>query len=177
MVDRELLDCLRHSRHDWMNTIQILKGNIALGHIDRVDQIMDDAIRKSEHESRLSSLNVPSTAMFLLTFNWHSHWFYLDIEVSAKNVDCQSYEHCWYEILSSFTQELDKSVKPGKENQLLVTIHAYEEPYLEIDFQGELEQTERIENWLALFSNSGKCYLEDIVWNEKELLFVALNNK
>ncbi|RSL29505.1 hypothetical protein D7Z54_30790 [Salibacterium salarium] len=177
MDEKKQLDVLRHSRHDWMNIIQIIKGNIALGHFDRVDEVLDETIRKAEHDSRLSRLKIPSTAMFLLTFNWYSHWFHLDIEVAAENADCAAYEECWYEIISSFTEVLDEAVKPGAENHLLITVHALDYPYLEFDFQGELNQEENVENWLALFSHTGTCCLKNIVWNENELLFVALNTK
>ncbi|MFZ4451876.1 Spo0B C-terminal domain-containing protein [Salibacterium aidingense] len=173
MEEQRELDILRHSRHDWMNVVQIIKGNLSLNRLDRVEEILDETIRKAEHESRLIHLNIPRTALLILTFNWESHWLYLDIEVTDQQ-DCSLYENTWYEIISTFTRELDRAVKPGAENYLLITIHPGEDPYLEFDFQGEFRPAEGLKHWLSVYSDSDSCSLQDIVWNEKELLFVVL---
>ncbi|MGY4690471.1 Spo0B C-terminal domain-containing protein [Salibacterium sp. K-3] len=166
------LDILRHARHDWMNIVQIIKGNLSLNRLDRIEEILNETIRKTEHESRLSHLGIPKTALFLLTFNWEQHRLSLDVEVPGECRDCSDLEDCWYEMLSSFTKELDAAVEPGAENHLLVTIHTEPEPYLEVDFQGTIVHSPPVTDWLTVYADTGRCQLDHMVWNDKELVFV-----
>ncbi|MFD2703983.1 Spo0B C-terminal domain-containing protein [Salibacterium lacus] len=172
MDEHRELDILRHARHDWMNVIQIIKGNLSLNRTDRVEEILNDTIRRSEHASRLTRLGIPGTALFLLSFNWEPHRFALDMEVTGEVRDCSNMEECWYEIISSFTQQLDAAASPGKDNQLLITIHTEQEPYVEFDFQGSIENRSGLQDWLAVYSDTGRCRIDQVIWNEKELVFV-----
>lgn len=38
------IETLRQTRHDWLNKIQIIKGNLELNRIDRVKGIIDEII-------------------------------------------------------------------------------------------------------------------------------------
>ncbi|SFL64098.1 Spo0B C-terminal domain-containing protein [Salibacterium qingdaonense] len=172
MDEHRELDILRHARHDWMNIIQIIKGNLSLNRTDRVEEILNETIRRSEHASRLTRLEVPKTALFVLSFNWEPHRFSLDVEVTGEPRDCSRLDECWHEILSSFARELDAAASPGKDNHLLITIHSEQEPYVEFDFQGSLENRSALRNWIAVYSDTGRCRIDHVIWNEKELVFV-----
>ncbi|MFB5663207.1 Spo0B C-terminal domain-containing protein [Alteribacillus sp. HJP-4] len=175
MKEKKELDLLRHSRHDWMNIVQIIKGNLALNRIDRIYEVLEEVSRKAEHESCLTNLNIPSLAMYLLTFHWQSHWFTLDVEVHGGTADCSYYEHIWQQFIVSFFNKLENSVKAGGENELLLTFHTDKSPYLEIDFQGVIEDRETLIDWMEMAETHGGIKLNHKVVNEKEVFFVVMN--
>ncbi|SFP94194.1 Spo0B C-terminal domain-containing protein [Salibacterium halotolerans] len=172
MDERRQLDILRHARHDWVNIIQIIKGNLSLNRTDRVEEILNETIQRSEHASRLTRLQVPKTALFLLSFNWEPHRFSLDMEVAGEARNCSDLEECWHEIISSFTRELDAAACPGRDNHLLITIHTEQDPYIEFDFQGSMDHSTDLGNWLSMYAETGRCRIDHVIWNEKELVFV-----
>lgn len=56
--DWDTVELLRHSRHDWLNKIQLIKGNLTLGKIDRIKEIIDEIVYHTEQESKLSNLPI-----------------------------------------------------------------------------------------------------------------------
>ncbi|WP_158737556.1 Spo0B C-terminal domain-containing protein [Alteribacillus sp. YIM 98480] len=178
MDAKKELELLNHSRHDWMNVLQIIKGNITLERYGKVEEIVEKTIQKKEHESRLTRLEIPKTAAYLLTFNWYSRMFNLDIEVTDNATSCSVYDNEWYDLITNFLHILDQSLIPGADNKLLITIDALEKPFLEFDFLGEIEKLEEISNWFYTFSSSSNhCFVTNVVCNEKEIFFTAWNNK
>lgn len=61
-LTHELIHLLSHSRHDWMNKLQLIKGNLTLKKYDRVFEIIDEVVIEAQHESKLSNLRIPRAA-------------------------------------------------------------------------------------------------------------------
>ncbi|GKU81425.1 Spo0B C-terminal domain-containing protein [Niallia sp. NCCP-28] len=120
--DWKNIDFLRHVRHDWLNKVQLIKGNLALNKEERVKEIIDDIIREAQQEARLSNLELPDFALLLLTLNWESYCFHLEYEV-LNDEKCQYIEDA---VLTKWTamlfNVLDKSAKSFYENHLSVSI-------------------------------------------------------
>ncbi|BBP91222.1 hypothetical protein BsIDN1_48400 [Bacillus safensis] len=55
-LTNELIDLLSRSRHDWMNKLQLIKGNLTLEKYDRVFEIIEEMVIEAQHESKLSNL-------------------------------------------------------------------------------------------------------------------------
>lgn len=176
MQEKEKLNILRHSRHDWMNIVQVIKGNLQLDRKDRVYDILNEVTRRAEHEAKLSDLNTPDLAYTLITFNWQWQKFHLDIEMIGKPIDCARHEKCWLKFFSHFFEKLNEQSDSTTDPTLLVSFHLQEKPYIEFDFQGGIEDMQNMQNWLAEWQVSSSCYVENIVANEQELVFV-LNKK
>ncbi|WP_227396745.1 Spo0B domain-containing protein [Jeotgalibacillus aurantiacus] len=68
---KQKLELLQHSRHDWLNKLQIIKGNLELSNVDRARKIIDDIIIEARQEAHLTSFGVPGFAEWLLTYNWY----------------------------------------------------------------------------------------------------------
>ncbi|MDG5470938.1 Spo0B domain-containing protein [Jeotgalibacillus sp. ET6] len=64
------LELLQHSRHDWMNRLQMIKGNLELENIDRAKEIIEEIIIEARQEAQLSLLGAPMLCEWLLTYNW-----------------------------------------------------------------------------------------------------------
>ena len=57
--DWNIVEVLRHARHDWLNRVQLIKGYISLNNIERVNKILDEIIADAYQESKLSNMNMP----------------------------------------------------------------------------------------------------------------------
>lgn len=145
----DTVELLRHSRHDWLNKIQLIKGNLTLGKIDRIKEIIDEIVYHTEQESKLSNLPFPYLASFLLTYNWCSPPIVLNFEVlnqgEVKNVSDEEITS-W---LKQFINILESTVDEWSSNFLTVTIDANEEWIRFIfDFNGILKEKEPIQQFL-----------------------------
>lgn len=118
------VEVLSHSRHDWLNKIQLIKGNLSLHNYDRVNEIINDIVIEAQCEARLSQLHTPQFAALLLTCNWNNYSFQLDFEVlEASNMNQMSINDCMLtNWTSSFFECLQQAVKEFADNHLSITI-------------------------------------------------------
>lgn len=169
--ETEIIDLLRHSRHDWLNAIQLIKGNLALNHIDRAKEIIDILIMKSKNEAKLSNLNMPMTAGFLLTYNWYSHAFKLDIEVIGNHVDLSSYDEILLKTTRQLIELMEKHSSSRTENHVLFTVQIVdEEKYLSIDFSGLLEEINQFKQSFNNLTYHSMVLTENYIKEDEVLL-------
>ncbi|TYS19613.1 sporulation protein [Rossellomorea vietnamensis] len=143
-----LVEALRHARHDWMNRLQLIKGNMDLGRMDRAKQIIEEIVAESQNESKLSNLKVPKFSEWMLTYNWQTHFIKLEFEVlEAEEPDVNDARlFGWFTGLFSV---LENCVKPYEENNMMVTIKiCQQEARFELDFNGIIVDKESLQDWL-----------------------------
>jgi stage 0 sporulation protein B (sporulation initiation phosphotransferase) len=175
--DWELLDLLRHSRHDWLNQIQLIKGNLSLNRMDRVHEIIENITIQSKHESKLTNLNVPDFAGLLLTFNWARHPYHLDFEVIGKECNLSLYEKDLLNFCKTLFSELDQLADNTIDHHLLLTFQLIEEEhYLTLEFSGKLKDAEAFERKISLLSRLHKSFVlvENYVNEEEFVLTLEL---
>ncbi|RXI99909.1 sporulation protein [Anaerobacillus alkaliphilus] len=168
--DRNILQILRHSRHDWLNVIQLIKGNLTLKKYDRVEEIIQEIVNQTQNESKLSNLNMPKFASDLLVFNWvNKNHFQLEFEVIGDCVDLQSYDERLLQWFMEFSNHLNESCERYGENHLQLTVELMEEelPRFTFDFHGSLQEVEKINKFLGNEQN----------WNEQLQLVESYINK
>lgn len=146
----DTIEVLRHARHDWMNQLQLIKGNLALNKVDRAKDIIEEIIMEARQDAKLSNLHLPQFASKLLTCNWENHFFQLDYEV----MDSQNFHKLNDQQLAGWTEELfvalDSSIERYQENHLSVTIDPQENGIgFFFDFSGIINDKNRIESFLA----------------------------
>ncbi|WP_141433635.1 Spo0B C-terminal domain-containing protein [Bacillus sp. 03113] len=148
--DWSTIELLRHSRHDWLNKLQLIKGNLDLNKMERAKEIIDEIVVEAIQESRLSNLNIPQFTSMLLTYNWENHSFQLEYEVLSE-IKSQILDDdkitAW---TKRFFSSLETSVKLYHENHLFISI----EPRLDgtrffFEFSGIIEKMENIEHFLC----------------------------
>ncbi|MFV2046700.1 sporulation initiation phosphotransferase B [Metabacillus litoralis] len=154
--DMNIIDLLSHSRHDWMNKLQLIKGNMSLQKYDRVQDIIEEIVIEAQQESKLCNLNMPLFASYLMTFNWFSHHFTLEYEVLGDIKSISHYDEPIAKWSKEFLDILDNSVDYSGENHVSITLntgHSNEEGIrFFFDFEGILKDKEQIMNW---FERSG----------------------
>lgn len=151
----DTLEVLKHARHDWLNRLQLIQGNLSLNKVDRVKEIIGEIIVEARQEAQLTNLNLPQFASELLTCNWDQHYFRLDYEVNKSS----TIQHLDDKVLANWTNELfeilDASVEKFQENHLSVMIQAdEEETRFFFDFSGILINTSNIIQFLEKPLNS-----------------------
>lgn len=147
----DTIEVLRHARHDWMNQLQLIKGNLSLNKVDRAEEIIEEIIMGARQDAKLSNLHLPHFASSLLTCNWENHFFQLEYEV----IDSQNLHRLDDQQLASWTNQLfetlDHCIEPFQENHLSVTIHPQDQGIgFFFDFSGIIIDKNRIESFLAL---------------------------
>jgi stage 0 sporulation protein B (sporulation initiation phosphotransferase) len=146
----DIVEVLRHSRHDWLNRLQLIKGNLDLNRIDRAKSVIDEIIIEAQHESKLSNLKMPLFASLLLKSNWENPSFKLEYEVLQDTESFQMNE----ELLTNWTtllfKCLNEAIEAFQENHLSITIDQQSKGIrFFFDFSGIIIKSKIIEGFLA----------------------------
>jgi stage 0 sporulation protein B (sporulation initiation phosphotransferase) len=173
----DIVEVLRHSRHDWLNRLQLIKGNLDLNRIDRVKAYIDEIVIESQNESKLSNFQLPMFASLLLKSNWEKHSFQLEYEVLTDPQAAKINDLVLTNWTNRFFSCLDQAIEAFQENHLSITI----EPELHgvrffFDFSGIIIRNELIEQFLT--SKTPEMDIEVKEFSESELaLEVFMPNK
>lgn len=172
-MDKEwnMIEVLRHSRHDWLNKLQLIKGNLDLNRIDRVKAIIDEIVIEAQHETKLSNLHIPIFASLLLKANWENYLFRIEYEVLQESGFLQINETALTEWTTAFFACLNAAIGGMDENHLVISINPEDVgTRFFFDFSGIINEKERIEKFMA---EAGKSDLTVLVksFSERELAF------
>ncbi|WP_071460261.1 Spo0B C-terminal domain-containing protein [Bacillus massilinigeriensis] len=118
----DTIKVLQHVRHDWLNRLQLIKGNLSLNHVDRAKEIIDEIIVEARHEAKLTNLNLPQFASSLLTCNWDNHFFQLDYEIADLPHRGKIHDSLLAEWAEDLFSALDGSIEQFQDNHLSVLI-------------------------------------------------------
>lgn len=145
-----IVEVLRHSRHDWLNKLQLIKGNIDLNRIDRAKEVIDEIVIEAQHETKLSNLQMPLFASLLFTSNWENPSFRLEYEVLEDAEPLKLNDLVLTNWTNSFFSCLNKAIEAFQENHLSITIEPQSEGIrFFFDFSGIIIKSELIEKFLA----------------------------
>ncbi|PMC37176.1 sporulation protein [Bacillus sp. UMB0899] len=160
----DIVNLLSHSRHDWMNKLQLIKGNLSLQKYDRVQEIIEEIVIEAQQESKLCNLQLPLFASYLMTFNWSNHHYLLEYEVlgETRNIaQCDEQITQWSE---KFLDILDSVVDNTGENRVCITLHtghtSEETVRFFFDFEGIIKNIEQMTDWLNKVDHSPICIEE-----------------
>ncbi|KXZ15274.1 sporulation protein [Bacillus nakamurai] len=137
----ELIHLMGHFRHDWMNKLQLIKGNLSLQKYDRVVEIIDEMVIDAKHESKLSNLKTPHLAFDFLTFNWKSQYMRLEYEVLGEIKDLSAYDQKLSNMMRKLFHLFGLAVSNESENHLTVSLqtdHPDRQLILYLDFHGTI---------------------------------------
>ena len=146
----DIVEVLRHSRHDWLNKLQLIKGNLDLNRIDRAKQVIDEIVIETQHETKLSNLHMPLFAALLLKSNWENPFFKLEYEVMFDQDASKINDLAVTKWTHTFFGSLNQAIEPFQENNLSITIEPQSDGVrFFFDFSGIIIKRELIENVLA----------------------------
>lgn len=175
-MDKEwnAVDILRHSRHDWLNKLQLIKGNLALERLDRVNEIIEEIIMDSKNESKLTNLKAPQLAALLMLFNWGERYFFLEFEILG---DERNLSHLDEEITTwfiGFLNNVNNVIKPFAENNLILSIQLSDEEIRFIfDFRGIIEDKGKFIKYLQDQKNDDLIKVVEYEVHNEEFVVVT----
>lgn len=166
------VELLRQSRHDWLNKIQIIKGNIELNKIDRVKGLIDEIIVESNQEARLSNLNLPKFSELMMTANWNNWTFDTEYEVIDLVEGFEAIDELMYQWTKAFFELLEEQLDPIAENMLTFHICKKDEIDLRCSFHitGAIKNQEALRSFLAA-SLTKEQKIHELICTEEELYF------
>ena len=144
-----IIEVFQHTRHDWLNRLQLIKGNIALGKIEQAERIMDDITMDMRQENRLTNLQMPKFSELLLTHNWKGQRFAIEYEIMYERA-LPLDDHLLSNWARSFLNQLNDVANPIHDNLLYLTIESdLDNIRFLFHFNGIIDNTEKLEQWLT----------------------------
>ncbi|MET3697400.1 stage 0 sporulation protein B (sporulation initiation phosphotransferase) [Bacillus oleivorans] len=119
---KNVVEILRHARHDWLNQLQLIKGNLDLGKTNRAKEIIDEIIIDARNESNLSNLGLDDFSSLLLTCNWMQHFFRLEYEVLVTKGTFPLEDQEITAWMNKLFLYLEDSFDPKAENHVFISI-------------------------------------------------------
>ncbi|GAJ38224.1 sporulation initiation phosphotransferase B [Saccharococcus caldoxylosilyticus] len=168
-----IVDVLRHSRHDWLNKIQLIKGNLALNKIERVYEIINDIICEMQHETKLTNLKAVQFAELLMTYNWQPRLISLEYEVLGEERDLSLYDEDLTQWSSSFLAFMEKQADGRQENHMSISIEVMPQgTNIFFDYSGTIQDENEVKRWLHNCQLPPSIYLDtfDVHTNEMTVL-------
>ncbi|MFC0561815.1 Spo0B C-terminal domain-containing protein [Halalkalibacter alkalisediminis] len=166
----DVLKALRQTRHDWLNVMQLIKGNLALKRYDRIEEIIEQVTQQSICESKISEIQATSVVYFLLTYNWFSSKMKLEIDVAGEVFSLEKNEVHLLRLCEEITEKLTNECTIDTENNLLITFLFTEHKCeLTFDFQGKLQKKEDWPSFLKKWESNVKL----VEMNEHECVLTA----
>lgn len=145
----DMIEVLRHSRHDWLNKLQLIKGNLDLNRVDRAKAVIDEIVMEAQHETKLSNLQLPQFASLLLKSNWVNPSFQLEYEVFADSETFVIDDALLADWTGAFFSCLNAAVDVFHDNHLSITIEPQSEGVrFFFDFSGIIKNSELIKKFL-----------------------------
>ncbi|WP_170007803.1 Spo0B C-terminal domain-containing protein [Bacillus fonticola] len=132
--ERQLIDVLQNTRHDWLNKLQLIKGNLALERPERVKEIIDEIVIEARQETQLSNLGVPKFAAKLLTFSWSQHAFTIEYDIMGAGILPEQVDGALSAWFAKLFETIDETVDKSVENHLSVTIDLTDEEQIQFLF-------------------------------------------
>ncbi|MDT8861992.1 sporulation initiation phosphotransferase B [Alkalihalobacillus sp. MEB130] len=167
----DVLKALRQTRHDWLNVMQLIKGNLALKRYDRIEEIIEQVTQQSICESKISEIQATSVVYFLLTYNWFSSKMKLEIDVAGDVFSLKKDEVRMLRLCEQITEKLSERSSIESENHLLITfLFGDNECKITFDFQGALQSEEK--DWLEIV-NEWEPDIELVALDHSECVLVA----
>ncbi|GHH97168.1 Spo0B C-terminal domain-containing protein [Neobacillus kokaensis] len=166
----DIIEVLRHSRHDWMNKLQLIKGNIDLNRIDRVKTVIEEIIIEAQNETNLSNLPMKRFVSLLLRTNWENPQFKLEYEVlidkDVMKVDDETLTN-WTKL---FFLCLNNAIEAFQDNHLSITIEPQSNGLrFFFDFSGIIISRELIEIFLSEHTSLLDIVVKEFSENELAL--------
>ncbi|MBE3569152.1 MAG: Spo0B domain-containing protein [Bacillales bacterium] len=159
--DWTLLEVLKYVRHDWMNRIQLIKGNLDLGHTENAKRVIDEVILNSRQETRLTNLNLPRFAEWIMTYNWQSRELTLEYEILDDYHNVPLNDQLITEWMCSLCQEIEKRIDPKGENHLFLSIQERDKAYcFFFELSGMIKDSYEVKRWIE---QSVKSLFETVV--------------
>ncbi|WP_147532489.1 sporulation initiation phosphotransferase B [Bacillus marasmi] len=144
------VEVMRHARHDWLNKIQLIKGNLDLNKTDRVKQLIEEIVIEAQQEAKLTNLKIPQFATLMLTANWESYPFVIEYEIINGTEILNINDSQMANWTQAFFNTLHNAVDAFGENILSIAIETQKNGIrFFFDFSGIIKDKDKLQQFLG----------------------------
>ncbi|GAA0601561.1 hypothetical protein GCM10009001_17940 [Virgibacillus siamensis] len=115
MHEEDVVNILRHYRHDLMNHLQIVQGYLSMDKPEKAKSKMEKLMKLLEEEHKLVNLNLPKFALCLLQFNTNYQNFRLEYQIHTNRQDLRLLDNI---LVEQCQQVMAKAVDAADEMEL-----------------------------------------------------------
>jgi hypothetical protein len=139
-----------------MNQLQLIKANLALNRLDRIDAIIDKIVKEAQSESHLSNLKAPKLASLLLLQKNTTNAIILHINVAPLSMDLSDLDDQITANLETLFNAIQTSSEAGQSIRVQFLLNKIEEKGLGLELiissnglkaAAFKESVSSIENW------------------------------
>ncbi len=156
LKEQDVVEMLRHYRHDWLNDLQLILGYAQMGKLDKIQSKITEVMERSNQERGLDRLNIPKTMVWLYQLNWRSEAFQLHFQSFVDELPAIIDDEALltkiqkiFQILPSYQQEYEEYIGTLIFKKVDHTIHihlTFDQNWTDIDaLKQELESLSFIE--------------------------------
>ncbi|ENH97962.1 hypothetical protein J416_02871 [Gracilibacillus halophilus YIM-C55.5] len=106
MNEEEIVEIIRHYRHDWLNELQLIMGYAQMGKLERVQEKTQDILAMTNHERALDQLGLPKTLITILQQQWRTDEISLTYQVNREQQNVEASDEQVEKHLSQLLQQL-----------------------------------------------------------------------
>jgi stage 0 sporulation protein B (sporulation initiation phosphotransferase) len=172
-----VVEVLRQSRHDWLNKIQLIKGNLALNKLERVKEIIEEIVIETQHETKLTNLNAIEFAELLMTYNWEARHFFLEYEVLGDVCDLSVYDSELTSWCRQFFYVLEEYADRNGDNHLSISIELDGKVRFFFDYSGTITNTSSLKEWLSSHMHGTNVFVETHEVHKEEMMVLVTIRK
>ncbi|MEC3882616.1 sporulation initiation phosphotransferase [Halobacillus litoralis] len=167
MEEKEIIELLRHKRHDWMNQIQLLQGYATLGKQDRLLSQMEEIKEEAEEERKLLNSHSLHFSLWLLSFNWVHKTYRLRYFIRGE-VDLSRHDHTLFAYGKRMIEIMDGHIGNEELYEGTCTIYVGGQDTLGLSWEWEglfhkperLKETLNKEGFIATIFDSKELSIE-----------------
>ncbi|MGL4523479.1 MAG: Spo0B domain-containing protein [Bacilli bacterium] len=139
-IDKELVECMKQTRHDWLNKLQLIRGYHALGQSERLTATIESIVYEMDQQSKLSSMGMDRIAVFIFRYGWTSQPLILTYEIIGPTPALQMFEDVLYSFFTNLVEQLEKFVDQSETSHSLhISFESDKETVVYMDFNGKFK--------------------------------------
>ncbi|WP_170287600.1 Spo0B domain-containing protein [Aquibacillus halophilus] len=168
MKEEETVNLLRYYRHDWMNTVQLLMGYTSLGKMDKVQEKLKESVDIAEQERKLVNLDIPKTAIWVISFNWRFDNFRIDYKVEIDNKNLSNFDEKLHQQLEEITELLTTYATKMEMYSGTLLFHYGSDAKIELELSitGAFKDIEKLNEQLVKKQDLHKVVIESLTNNQ-----------
>ncbi|SER74477.1 stage 0 sporulation protein B (sporulation initiation phosphotransferase) [Gracilibacillus ureilyticus] len=169
MDEKEVIELLRHYRHDHLNDLQLVMGYLQLGKQDKAEAKINDIIEKANNERQLDRLQIPKTMLWIYTKNWFSENMSLEYRMDIDDQSAMLSDELLKQQLERIFAELSAYQKEFQHYQTMLVFHTDQQ--MELTVEGEWTDLEALINQLKSHNFLDAVQVKEdkqlqIIWTE-----------
>ncbi|GGJ84058.1 hypothetical protein GCM10007063_03190 [Lentibacillus kapialis] len=134
MNETDVIQMLRHYRHDLMNHLQIVQGYLSMGKIEEAQKKLRNYTEELQEERKLVNLDAPRFALYILQFYFLHTNFRLTYHIRTVAENLQSVDELLAEQCEKIMERIVMSSDAMQLYELDILLYDADQDMIEVDF-------------------------------------------